>query len=66
VKQEYISRENIFFIKRVIRVPETENKGRLHSSTCSVVVLPKGLEEEFSLSMRDLKFEYMRSSGPGG
>jgi len=26
--------------KRVIRVPETESKGRLHSSTISVVVMP--------------------------
>ena len=26
--------------KRVIRVPETESKGRLHSSTVSVVVMP--------------------------
>lgn len=33
-------------VHKVIRVPETEAKGRLHSSTASIVVLPK-VDEKF-------------------
>lgn len=32
-------------VHKVIRVPETESKGRLHSSTCSVAVLPVVVDE---------------------
>lgn len=46
-------------------MPETESKGRLHSSTASMIVLPKVLDT-FSINERDLKYEYMRASGPGG
>lgn len=52
-------------VHKVIRVPETETKGRLHSSTASMIVLPKVLDT-FSINERDLKYEYMRASGPGG
>lgn len=50
---------------RVIRVPETEKSGRLHSSTIAVVVLPE-IPLDFRIDEKDLKYEYMRSSGPGG
>lgn len=49
----------------MIRVPETESKGRLHSSTASVVVMPK-VVDQFSVNERDLRIEFMRASGPGG
>lgn len=52
-------------VHKVIRVPETEAKGRLHSSTISIVVLPD-VPFEFRLNEKDLKFEFMRSQGPGG
>lgn len=52
-------------VHKVIRVPETENKGRLHSSTMSMAVLPD-VPFDFKLNEKDLKFEYMRSQGPGG
>ena len=50
---------------RVIRVPETEKMGRLHSSTTSVVVLPE-IPLNFQLDDKDIKIEFMRSSGAGG
>lgn len=49
----------------MIRVPETENKGRLHSSTISLVVMPS-VPFDFTINDRDIKYEYMKSSGPGG
>lgn len=52
-------------ILRVIRVPETEKMGRLHSSTASVIILPE-VPMTFQMLDKDLKFEYMRSSGAGG
>ena len=52
-------------VHKVIRVPETETKGRLHSSTVSMVVLP-AIPFNFSVNEKDLKYEYMRGSGPGG
>eukprot|EP01016_Furgasonia_blochmanni_P045754 TRINITY_DN6499_c0_g2_i2.p1 TRINITY_DN6499_c0_g2~~TRINITY_DN6499_c0_g2_i2.p1 ORF type:complete len:437 (-),score=90.95 TRINITY_DN6499_c0_g2_i2:27-1337(-) len=52
-------------VHKVIRVPETEGKGRLHSSTISVVVLPE-MPMDFKLNEKDLKIEFMKASGPGG
>ncbi|WP_343154403.1 peptide chain release factor 1 [Buchnera aphidicola (Aphis aurantii)] len=52
---------------RVQRVPETESQGRIHTSTCTVAmmpVLPKTEKEEINLS--DLKIDTFRSSGAGG
>ena len=52
-------------VHKVIRVPETEAKGRLHSSTVSVVVLPN-IPLDFKLDDSEVRIEYMRASGPGG
>lgn len=52
-------------VHKVIRVPETETKGRLHSSTISIVVLPD-VPFEFKLIDKELRYEYMRAQGPGG
>ncbi|QIQ41219.1 MAG: peptide chain release factor 1 [Buchnera aphidicola (Aphis urticata)] len=52
---------------RVQRVPETESQGRIHTSTCTIAVmpvLPKTEKEEIILS--DLKIDTFRSSGAGG
>lgn len=49
----------------MIRVPETESKGRLHSSTVTLAVLPN-IVEEFVLDEKDLRIDYMRASGAGG
>ncbi|MGM0462464.1 MAG: peptide chain release factor 1 [Fibrobacterota bacterium] len=53
-------------VHRVQRVPKTESQGRVHTSAASVVVLPEAEEVEVSIDKSDLKFDYYRSSGPGG
>ncbi|HMP31021.1 MAG TPA: PCRF domain-containing protein, partial [Saprospiraceae bacterium] len=51
---------------RVQRVPETEAKGRVHTSAATVAVLPKFEEEEIDIKKEDLKVDTFRSSGAGG
>ncbi len=48
------------------RVPETEAKGRIHTSAASVVVLPEADEVEVVIDENDLKIDVFRSTGPGG
>ncbi|HEV2614041.1 MAG TPA: peptide chain release factor 1 [Gammaproteobacteria bacterium] len=52
---------------RVQRVPETEAQGRVHTSTCTVAVLPELEEvEEIDINPADLKIDTYRASGAGG
>lgn len=51
---------------RVQRVPETEARGRVHTSAATVVVLPKFDIEEIDIRKDDLKTDTFRSSGAGG
>ena len=53
-------------VHRVQRVPETETQGRIHTSTCTVAVLPELEESEFHLDPADLQIDTFRSSGAGG
>ncbi|GAA5968380.1 hypothetical protein JCM11641_007613 [Rhodosporidiobolus odoratus] len=58
-------------VHRVQRVPETESKGRVHSSNVAVLVLPaESANTEIDTSdlydMKDVKLETMRSRGAGG
>ena len=53
-------------VHRVQRIPETENKGRVHTSTATVAILPEAEEVELALKAEDLKVDVYRSSGPGG
>ncbi|HXZ99167.1 MAG TPA: peptide chain release factor 1 [Candidatus Binatia bacterium] len=53
-------------VHRVQRVPETEAKGRIHTSAASVVVLPEPEDVEVSIADEDLKIDVFRSTGPGG
>ncbi len=52
---------------RVQRVPETEAQGRIHTSTCTVAVLPE-VEEigAIDINPADLKIDTYRASGAGG
>jgi peptide chain release factor 1 len=59
VKAEYTSNPYNLYI-RVIRVPETEAKGRLHSSTAQMIVTPE-IPMEFTLIEKDLEYQYMRA-----
>lgn len=52
---------------RVQRVPETESQGRVHTSACTVVVLPEIPESEaIEINKADLKVDTFRASGAGG
>ena len=52
---------------RVQRVPETETKGRVHTSAATVAVMAEPEDVEIDLKPADYKVErYARSSGPGG
>jgi peptide chain release factor 1 len=53
-------------VHRVQRVPVTEAKGRVHTSSATVSVLPEAEEVDVELSPNDLKIDVYRSSGPGG
>jgi peptide chain release factor 1 len=52
---------------RVQRVPATEAQGRIHTSACTVAVLPEPDEaEEIAINPADLRIDTFRSSGAGG
>ena len=52
---------------RVQRVPETESQGRIHTSACTVAVLPEAEEiNEVQINTADLRIDTFRSSGAGG
>ena len=52
---------------RVQRVPSTESQGRIHTSACTVAVMPEADEaEEVNLNPADLRIDTFRASGAGG
>ena len=52
---------------RVQRVPETESQGRIHTSACTVAVLPQADEiNEIDINPNDLRTDTFRASGAGG
>ena len=53
-------------VHRVQRVPETESQGRIHTSTCTVAVLPEAEDVEVSIDEKDIRVDLFRSSGAGG
>ncbi|MCK5841313.1 MAG: peptide chain release factor 1 [Candidatus Sabulitectum sp.] len=53
-------------VHRVQRVPETETSGRIHTSACTVAVLPEAEEIDVEIRGDELRVDVYRSSGPGG
>lgn len=54
-------------VHRVQRVPETESQGRVHTSACTVAVLPEVDEvDEIIINPADLRIDTFRASGAGG
>ena len=52
---------------RVQRVPETESQGRIHTSACTVAVLPEVEDvDEVDINAADLRIDTYRASGAGG
>jgi len=53
-------------VHRVQRVPQTEKRGRIHTSTATVVVLPEIKENEIQINPNDLEWSFTRAGGHGG
>lgn len=53
-------------VHRVQRVPATESKGRVHTSTITVAVLPEVEDVEVVINNADLRIDTYRASGAGG
>ena len=54
-------------VHRIQRVPETESQGRIHTSACTVAVLPEADEiKEAIINMAELRVDTFRASGAGG
>jgi peptide chain release factor 1 len=53
-------------VHRVQRVPATEAQGRIHTSTCTVAVLPEAQEVDIEIRPEDLEINVCRASGKGG
>ena len=52
---------------RVQRIPSTESQGRIHTSVCTVVVMPESpIEQDHELPTSDLRIDTFRASGRGG
>ncbi len=52
---------------RVQRVPETESQGRIHTSACTVAILPEAAEvEHVGINPAELRIDTFRASGAGG
>ncbi len=53
-------------VHRVQRIPSTERKGRIHTSTCIIVVLPQIIQSDVRINPSDLDWQFYRSGGHGG
>ena len=68
-----ITGENVFEllknesgVHRVQRVPTTEKRGRVHTSTATVAILPEIKESEIQIRPDELEFQFYRAGGHGG
>jgi peptide chain release factor 1 len=53
-------------VHRVQRVPSTETQGRIHTSACTVAILPEAEEVDINLRPEDIRIDVYRASGAGG
>lgn len=53
-------------VHRVQRVPKTESSGRVHTSTCTVAIMPEAEDVEIDINPKDLKLDTFRAGGAGG
>jgi peptide chain release factor 1 len=51
---------------RVQRIPSTDSKGRIHTSTITVAVMSQPSEVDVQINQKDLKIDTFRASGAGG
>lgn len=53
-------------VHRVQRIPTTERKGRIHTSTAVILVTPQISQSDVKINQGDLDWQFMRSGGAGG
>ena len=53
-------------VHRVQRIPTTEKRGRIHTSTATVAVLPEVKENQVEVNSKDLIWQFFRASSQGG
>lgn len=53
-------------VHRVQRIPATEKRGRVHTSTATVAVLPQVQERDVNINPQDLDIQFYRAGGHGG
>ncbi len=53
-------------VHRVQRVPKTEKRGRIHTSTATVAVLPEITAQELTINPQDIEVQFYRAGGHGG
>ena len=51
---------------RVQRIPETESGGRIHTSTCTVAIMPEAEEVDVEIDPKDIRIDVFRATGNGG
>ncbi len=56
------------WVHRVQRIPETESQGRVHTSTCTVAIMPDLSDEEINIEVKpeDIRLDTYRASGSWG
>ena len=62
----YLLLSNETGVHRVQRIPATEKRSRIHTSTATVVVLPEIPETELKINPQDLDWQFYRASSHGG
>ncbi len=53
-------------VHRVQRIPITERRGRIHTSTATVAIMPEIAEQQVPINPADLEMQFFRSSSKGG
>ena len=53
-------------VHRVQRVPQTETQGRVHTSAATVMVFPEAEEFDVEINPKEVRIDFLCSSGPGG
>lgn len=53
-------------VHRVQRIPSTERKGRIHTSTAVIVVLPQITQSDVKINPSDVEWQFYRAGGHGG
>jgi len=53
-------------VHRVQRIPKTERRGRIHTSTAVIVTYPQIIQSDIKINQNDLEWQFYRSGGHGG